>query len=258
MERKGKPMSKRVVIGLVVVVSLLVLFGRHASAATCIQYRVVGGTPYCTAWKTKGVLFEIKFDKACGSEGSACTAQVIAMSDDNVAFCENLTAGAPPIRVTNCSAALTFTGNTATTECVAKHEDRDPTGPGVGHEHHGCTATLALQRVGSCNPCCAGVQGSTGQCVDATPVEMLTQTEVFPVSSVSTLSAGGGSANCTGSSSCLIQELCSINPNKIVFIDENDPNFTGSREYQCNLQCVGEAGESNPRGCERIFPPDFD
>ena len=247
-------MSKRVVIGLVVAVSLFALFGREAKAATCIQYRVVGGSAYCTAWSTKGVLFEVKFDQACeGSEGpGTCTATVIAQSNDNVAFCAR-TGGGAPIRVNNCTAPVTFTGNTSTTECVPKHE-QDVTGEGgVGHEHHGCTATLKLARAGSCDSCCAGVVGSTGVCVDVTPVEMLTQTEVFPAIS------GESNANCSpGSSSCLIQELCSINPKKIVFISDSDPNFTGSREYQCNLQCVGEGGEGNPSGCERIFPPDID
>jgi hypothetical protein len=224
-------MGKRVVIGLVVAVSLFALFGREAGAATCIQYRVIGGSAFCTAWSTKGVLFEIKFTDACTFSGgdseilsvSECTAQATATSQpgDSLAFCSDGT-------VQVCNVQQNFTGNTSSVECVPKHEDKDPAGPGVGHEHHGCTSTLALTRTSSCETCCTG----HGTCTDVTPIEMDTTVEVFLPSSE------GGDGTCgTGDSSCFIAEHCSINPKKIQPV--NPTTFAGSKDYQCNLQCVG-------------------
>jgi hypothetical protein len=240
-------MSKRVMIGLVVAISLFVLFGTEASAATCIQYRTIGGTAVCTKWSTKGVLVEIEFKEACvlpDSEGSGeCTATAFAQSNDNVAFCGSTTTGAPPIRVKDCGALVTFTGSTTDFDvtCEPKHEDKDPGGPGVGHEHHGCTAKVPLQfDPASCASCCnpANVPGSNGTCVDVTPVEMDTQVTVFAASSGDFLESAGGGSCSPESPSCTFEEHCSINPKKIQLVG-GPPNFVGSNEYQCNLQCVG-------------------
>jgi hypothetical protein len=237
-------MPKRVLIGLVVAISLLVLSGADAGAATCIQYRVVGGTAFCTAWKTKGVLFEIKFKEAClvfSGEGEIstleCTALATAVSQpgDSLAFCSDGT-------VQVCNVQQTFTGDTASAECVAKHEDKDPGGRGVGHSHHGCTAAVILNRTTSCDSCCTG----HGTCQDVTPFEMDTQVIVS--------AAGFGSesegASCIDSDTCEIQEHCSINPKKIQLVSPT--TLAGSKDYQCNLQCVGDACPTFPPGggCE--------
>jgi hypothetical protein len=235
-------MSKRVMIGLVVAMSLFVLLGTQAGAATCIQYRTIGGSSYCTAWSTKGVQLDLKFKGACllpDTDIRNCTALVDVASSDNIAFCEDPSSPGGLRRVA-CTESLSFV-TSSVSECVPKHEqDVDPTakpGAGVGHEQHGCTQTFVL--TAECNSCCAGI--GTGQCRDATPVEMDTSVTVFAAS-------GGGdllvlsesSQSCSPeASSCTVQEHCSINPKKIVFNDPENPDPRLSQQYQCNAECVG-------------------
>jgi hypothetical protein len=235
-------MSKRVVIGLVVAISLFVLFGTEAGAATCIQYRSIGGTSVCTAWSTKGVQLDLKFKEACllpDSDIRNCTAIVDVSSSDNIAFCEDSTAPGGLRRVA-CTESLNFV-TSSVSQCVPKHDqDTDPSakpGAGVGHEHHGCVQTFVL--TAECNSCCSGI--GTGQCRDATPVEMDTSVTVFAASGDSELLLQSQSAqSCSpDASSCTFEEHCSINPKKIVFNDPESPDPRLSQQYQCNLECVG-------------------
>jgi hypothetical protein len=226
-------MVKRIVIGLVAMVVLAPMWWSEAEAQTCTQYRTVSGRSTCVAWTTGTVRVEIKFNQDCffdSGEGTfgVCSATAQADTTDSIAFCVD-PANPSLIREVPCDAPLTFFTAVTPAQCEPKHE-QDSTGEGgVGHEHHGCTASAELARVGDCNECCtrAGLPPAF-VCADVTPVEMDTRVIAF---------VGGGEGSEFGSCapdspSCEIQQHCSINPKKIAFHEV--------RPYQCNLTCAGE------------------
>jgi hypothetical protein len=229
-------MKRRVMIGVFVVMGSVALWLTDAVAATCLQYRTLGGSSVCCKWSTKGVQVEVDFNQACttdGEESSSCTANATATTTDSIAFCQNTSTGVITRR--ECSNQVTFTGTSGT--CVPKHDpqDVDPNFPGEpGHEHHGCTTNFVLAS-SSCASCC-----QTGEtCVDVTPVEMATQITAFvnfggDFSSLDESPAGPGCSSSSSSSSCTWTEHCSINPKKI--------ELNGVREYQCNLETVSNGG----------------
>jgi hypothetical protein len=231
-------MGKRVMIGVLAVVGLMAMWWAEAEAATCLQYRTIGGSSVCSKWSTKGVRLELTFKEQCTVEGAPanCSAVADAATSDSIAFCTNPAAPlGPPVRIA-CNQPVTFSG--ASGECVPKHE-QDVTGTGgVGHEHHGCTATFDLApNLAGCNTCCA--TAGLGACLDVTPVEMDTEVTVF-VPFGESESAAAQTGQCSpDSSSCTFEEHCSINPKKIAFNEV--------RPYQCNLQCAGA-------GCVVVVP----
>jgi len=219
-------MNKRVVIALVAVLSLGAMWWTYAWAATCLQYRTVGGSSMCTAWSTKGVQVEVTFKDECfvAGEGgglfSTCTATATATADDSVAFCVDPTypGGFRPV---SCPGVRQF-NEVLTTPCEGKH-DQDSTGEGgVGHGHHGCTQRIVL--AAECTDCCVGV--GTGVCADVTPVEMDTRVAAFVGFSEIPVVA--------------FEEHCSINPKKIPFINPLTDPLAQGRQYQCNLVCVDD------------------
>jgi len=226
-----KGMNRRVVIGVFVAMGLVALWWTDAVAATCLQYRTVGGSSVCCKWSTKGVQVDVDFNQACGTSGQNCSADAFAQTNDSKVFCKNTTTGVTTRR--DCFQSLTFEGSSV--QCVPKHDpqDVDPDFPGApGHEQHGCTANIVLNPP-DCSACC--LSGET--CEDVTPVEMDTRITAFVDFGggedfvAQSTSSGPGCSSSSSSSSCTWEEHCSINPRKIV--------QDGEREYQCNLECVG-------------------
>jgi hypothetical protein len=230
-------MIKRVVIGVVVGMSFLALWQTSALAG-CIQYFTIGGTAICVKWTTKGVRVEVEFKQECGIGGENCSASASATSFDSIAFCQQPGGG---IVRRECTTQVTFTGNSFTTGCESKHPQDGTTDQGVGHEHHGCTATFVLTpsvNTCSCQP------GET--LVDLTPIEMTTTLEGFTdfggggdnnqVQQLLSESEGPGKGCSSGSSfsSCVISEQCSINPKRIALNE--------IRPYQCNVTGVENGG----------------
>lgn len=213
-------MKKRVVIGLIAVMSLGVMWSTYAWAATCIQYRTIGGTSMCTAWKTGTVKVDVTFKDDCfvpnegEGEFSVCSAQASAETNDSIAFCEG---PGGVITEVECNQFDSFFGSATPGECEGKHE-QDSTGEGgIGHRRHGCKVEVDLApSLTGCQTCCAAAEA--GACVDVTPVEMDTEVTGFVGFSETPV--------------VTMQEHCSINPKKIGFHEE--------RQYQCNLVCVNE------------------
>lgn len=231
-------MGKRVMIAVFAAMGLVTLWWTDA-VAVCLQYRTVGGSSVCCKWSTKGVQVDVDFNQACGTNGQNCSANAFAQTNDSIVFCENTTTSVITRR--SCTNQVTFVGQS--NQCVPKHDsqDVDPDFPGApGHERHGCTANIVLSP-SSCSSCC--LTGET--CVDVTPVEMDTEITAFVNFGfgedfvAQSTSSGPGCSSGSSSSSCTWQEHCSINPRKIVFIDPDNPDPRLSREYQCNLECVG-------------------
>jgi len=231
-------MDKKFVIGVLALLSVIAFLQTTAAAATCLSWKTIGGSSMCVAWATKGVQVQITFRDGCflpGEEGGAfedCTATASASTTDSFAFCSN---GATTVKVA-CDQRFDFAtasqGITGT-NCV-EHPDQESL-TGGANEHHRCVTSATLTRAQDCNPCCNPITNPAApagfpSCVDLTPVEMQTQIVAF--------GPGGEGASCSpGSAECTVKQTCSINPKKIAFI--TDPSQ--GREYQCNIDCVGEA-----------------
>jgi hypothetical protein len=226
-------MDRRVMIAVLAAMGLVAMWWTEAVAATCLQYRTIGGSSVCCKWSTKGVQVEVDFNQACGTFGENCSANATAVTTDSIAFCQNTSTGVITRR--ECTNQVTFNGSSG--ECVPKHDlqDVDPTFPGEpGHEHHGCTANFVLT-ASSCASCCQTAE----TCVDVTPVEMDTSITAFVSFGgedfvAQSTEGGPGCSSGSSFSSCTWEEHCSINPKKI--------ELNGEREYQCNLEAVFNGG----------------
>jgi hypothetical protein len=221
-------MNKRVVIGLMAIISLGAIWWTYAEAQRCTQYRTVGGTAMCTKWTTGTVQVEVTFKDDCfvageGGEFPVCEAQASADTSDSVAFCAAGPGG--PITEVRCDQPDSFFGFSSPGDCEGKH-DQDSSGEGgKGHRHHGCTVRVPLlPSLTGCQECCT--RAGAGTCVDVTPVVM--DTEVI------------GFAGFSETPVVTVQEHCTINPKKI--------DFHEVRPYQCNVTatCVNGVGEACP------------
>ena len=232
-------MGKRSLIGLFAAMTLVVIWWTDAGAATCLQYRSIGGSSVCSKWSTKGVLLELTYKQPCGpgeggegGSGTACSAVAEAVTSNSIAFCAHPTnpSGFPVTKV-RCFEDVTFFGTDQ--GCDPKH-DQDGTGDGgTGHDKgkHECTTAFELERFGGCDTTC--ITAGFGPALDVTPITMDTNV-------AATVAAGegggeGASSPCTfteeGGTSCTFTERCSINPNKI--------EFNAIRPYQCTLTSAG-------------------
>jgi hypothetical protein len=223
-------------------IGLLPIWQTEAEAG-CIQYRTIGGTSICTAWSTKGILAEIQFKQSCGVNGTGCQAYATATSDDNMIFCND---GSKKECTTDTIEFGGLSTGPTGNGCDPKHPQDGTFTDGVGHFHHGCTATFQLVPLNfPISPACQCTSGIA----DITPIEMDTKlvvTYTFPSEGdfVASSEEGGGSGGGQGcsststSSQCSVEEHCSINPKKIVFIDPDEPNLSLSRSYQCNITSV--------------------
>ena len=227
-------MAKKAVVALLAVVSVIVVSQTVASAATCLTWRTIGGSSMCVAWATKGVQVAVTFKDCCfvpgeGGDFQDCTATASASGSDSIVFC-----GSPtnPVRV-SCNQPFSFgptTVGAGFTSCT-EHPDNE-SGAGDANEHHRCVSSATLSSAGAqsaCAACCAAA--GAGACLDLTPIEMHTELDAFYGGSE------GGTSCADGSSSCTIEQTCSINPKKIALI--TDPSL--GKEYQCNTDCVGSA-----------------
>jgi hypothetical protein len=229
-------MGKRVMIGVLAVVSLMAMWWAEAQAATCLQYRTIGGSSVCSKWSTKGVLLELTYKQPCGPDdgegggGTACSAVADAITDNSIAFCAHPTnPDGLPVTKVQCIEEVRFFGEEV--GCDPKH-DQDGTGEGgQGHDKgkHGCKATILLARLGGCDATCAAA--GFGSALDVTPITMDTN-----VAATVAPSGEGAASPCTfteveGPTSCTFTEHCSINPKKI--------EFNAIRPYQCNLTSAG-------------------
>jgi hypothetical protein len=247
-------MGKRGIVGLFAAMSVIALWWTDAGAATCLQYRTLGGSSVCSKWSTKGVLLELTYKQPCGPDeggeggsGTACSAVAEAVTNNSIAFCAHPTnpSGLPVTKV-QCTENVRFFG--ADEGCDPKHE-QDGTGDGgKGHDKgkHGCTTTFLLERLGGCELACS--TAGFGPPLDVTPITM--DTNVAATVAPAGEGEGGGAASpCTfteeGATSCTFTEHCSINPNQIA--------FNAIRPYQCNLTSAGGPPPEEPcEDCEAL------
>ena len=236
-------MSKKLVIVVLAALGLLAVLQTSASAATCLSYKTIGGSSMCVAWATKGILAEVKFKQECGPTGDGCSARARATANDVIAFCQNTTTG--QINRRPCTTNVTFFGSSVPGQCDGKHPQDGTFTDGVGHLHHGCTTRFQLFPSGGQECCQAGEVLR-----DVTPVEMdttLVASYFFPsggdivITEEGPPAPGNGCSSDSSFSECSVQQHCSINPKKIVFINpisEGPLDLSGSREYQCNITGV--------------------
>ena len=253
-------MSKKFVIGALTVLGLLAVSLTPAAATTCLSWKTIGGSSMCVAWATKGVQVAITFRDGCfitvspeegggtfAVEGCEVTARAVSTdTPTSIAFCANAAGNVVKVACDQpFSFGPTLVGGQNNGDCVEHRDNESP--QGEAHEQHKCVATATLPRNTSCDTCCGAPHTPVGfnTCVDLTPVEMETRLEAFY--------PGGGRevASCApGSFDCTVQQTCSINPKKIALI--TDPSQ--GREYQCNVDCVGDACPSrcefDPRSCD--------
>jgi hypothetical protein len=233
-------MKRRTLLGVLTAVGTMVMWWAHGEAATCLQYRTVGGSSVCTKWSTKGVLLEVTYKQPCGPAdgegggGTACSAVAEAVTTNSIAFCAHPTnPTGSPVKV-QCAEEVQFFGDDV--GCDPKHDQDDTGEGGKGHDKgkHGCKATILLTPPpGSCNTACASAL--LGPALDVTPITMDTNVAVTVVPSGE--GGGGATSPCTFTDdygytpSCTFTEHCSINPNKI--------EFEAIRPYQCKLTSAG-------------------
>jgi hypothetical protein len=255
-------MFKRLFLSIVAL-SALPLFTTEASATTCLSWRNIGGSNCCTRWSTKGILAEVTFNQDCpGGEG--CTTNISAQSSNNIAFCENpLNLTGPPIKTT-CTETVTFSGvgnpcSVQPASCSGQGQlcpkgkadccaglncvDNSATdhtkvcrafGTG-GQPGQSCTSTTEIMPpTGDCQTACntAGL----GNVVDVVPVVMDTQVNLTaPVVGDCTPTPPTAQFECPScSSTCVIQQHCTIDPKKIAYL--------AIREYQCTVTSVSGGG----------------
>jgi hypothetical protein len=262
-------MGKRVLIGFIALTSAVVLYGGTADAQSCLSWARVGGSSICCAWSPKGVAAEVTFKQACtvSAEGegggfTTCNATADVIATDNVAFCTDLNNPTKVVKV-DCPRTLHYQ-QVLQTDCDSKHEKDVNPGPGVGtgHEHHGgCTQRLVL--LAACpQDCCdtARVEQGVpaGACQDVTPIEMDTRVvaQVFPPIGLRNnglldspvLAQESETPACSPDSPvCVFTQHCSINPNKIPFIQPpslegspTDPILIANQKYQCEFTCASD------------------
>ena len=255
-------MSKRLFLGIIAL-SALTLLRTQANASTCLSWRNVGGSNCCTRWSTASILAEVTFNQDCGGEGEGCTTGIFAQSSNNIAFCENPTnPTGPPIKTT-CTETVTFSGPgnfcseqpsscqgqgqfcpkgkadcCAGLNCVnnsaTDHTKVCRAFGTTGQPGESCTSTTELTAPGSCQSACDAA--NLGPVLDVVPVVMDTQLDLTAV-------VGG---DCTPtpptalfecpscSSTCVIQQHCTIDPKKIA--------YQAIREYQCTVTSVSGGG----------------
>lgn len=216
-------MCKRVMIGLFAM-SVVAMWWTEADAATCLQWKVIGGSKVCTKWSTKGVLLTVIFHDydGCSLGEQDCdveaTAEVAESGEEatSVAFCKNIMTG--KIRRVDCFEHLSFSG----------HADCEPGGDDP--DENICTATtmLKLSTEGGCKAACDAFKE---EIIDVTPITMDTSTtaSIGGKSDFATAQEQALSSECPMNlTTCTIKEHCTIDPKKI--------KLNEILSYQCTLQ----------------------
>jgi hypothetical protein len=230
-------------------VGLMAMWWVEAGAATCLQYRTLGGSSVCSKWSTKGVLLELTYKQPCGPDdeeggGTACSAVADAVTNNSIAFCADPTSPSGVTKV-QCTEEVRFFGTDE--GCDPKHDQDGTDDGGKGHDKgkHGCTTAFELVQLGSCDATCG--EAGLGPALDVTPITMDTNV----AATVAPSGEGGGEGPASGctytgddTTSCTFTEHCSINPSKI--------EFNAIRPYQCNLTSVG--GPPPPEPCVECGP----
>jgi hypothetical protein len=236
-------MRRRISMGVLIAVGTMAMSWAHAEAATCLQYRNIGGSSVCSKWSTKGVLLELTYKQPCGPEGEGegedganCSAAAEAVTTNSIAFCSPLTnPGGLPVTKVQCTEQVTFFADEV--GCEPKHGQDGTGGGGKGHDKgkHECKATIVLTQSNGCNATCSAA--GFGPALDVTPITMDTNVAVTVVPSGEG-GGGGVTSSCTftpdyygDTPACTFTEHCSINPNKI--------EFNAIRPYQCSLTSSG-------------------
>jgi hypothetical protein len=270
-ERKGSKMGKRVLIGFIALTSLLAFQGGVAEAG-CLKWANAGGSSVCCVWSPKGVAANITYNQSCpqvtvsypgGGYGtvSTCDSDVDVVARDSVAFCVDPTAPGG-IRKVSCPGDRQFF-TVLDTQCEPTHENNVNPGSGSGggegnntncsgqgNPNSPCQQVRCTERIvlrAACQDCCD--RENLGECKDVTPIEMDTQVRAFNPAAGGdfALQSGGPISECPPGADCVFNEHCSINPNKLKFIDPALGNTASSNQtYQCDFTCVSNNTEACP------------
>ena len=231
-------MGKRSIIGLFAAMSVIAIWWTDAGAATCLQYRTIGGSSVCSKWSTKGVLLELTYKQPCGpDEGARGDQGRLAVPSRRPSQTIVLpfvriprTRAVSPVTKVRCTESVTFFG--AEEGCDPKH-DEDGTGTG------GAGTTRASINVPPRSSSSGWVAATLlalaglGPALDVTPITMQTNVAVTVVPGEGGEEGASSPCTLTGEedTSCTFTELCSINPSKI--------EFNAIRPYQCTLTSAG-------------------